>query len=235
MRRNSHNTDIVLLQPVIDLKQVGDGLRGGHELTVPRLGVVLGIEGFAEMLKTVPEVLRMARTVAYQEGMPVIRDPGILSPMAFTDELFEDRFPNEALGDTNLRLATDVSQGVSVRFGETIKAYVQRYGTAERLLAIPLGIAGWLRYMLGLDDLGRPYELAPDPMNETFRAVYRKVEFGKPETLKEQLRPILSNEAVFGVDLYQAGLGDKITGMVREMLTGPGAALKTVRKYFPCE
>ena len=205
-----------------------------HSATGP-LGVVLGIEGFAEMLKAVPEVLRMARTAAYQEGMPVIRDPGILSPMAFTDELFEDRFPNEALGDTNLRLATDVSQGVSVRFGETIKAYVKRYGTAERLLAIPLGIAGWLRYMLGLDDLGRPYELAPDPMNETFRTVYRDVEFGKPETLKEQLRPVLSNEAVFGIDLYQAGLGDKITGMVREMLAGPGAALKTVRKYFPCE
>ena len=202
-----------------------------HSATGP-LGVVLGIEGFAEMLRTVPEVLKMARTVAYQEGMPVIRDPGILSPQAFTDELFDDRFPNEYLGDTNLRLSTDVSQGVSVRFGETIKAYVQRDGSAEKLLAIPLGIAGWLRYMMAFDDQGKTYTLAPDPMNETFTEAYRDVIFGKPETLTDQLRPILSNASVFGIDLYQAGLGEKITGMVREMLEGPGSALRTVRKYF---
>ena len=202
-----------------------------HSATGP-LGVVLGIEGFAEMLHTVPEVLRMARMVAYDEGMPVIKDPGILSPKAFTDELFEDRFPNEYLGDTNLRLSTDVSQGVSVRFGETIKAYVRRDGTAEKLLAIPLGIAGWLRYMYGMDDQGQAYTLAPDPMNETFTKAYRDVVFGKPETLTDQLQPILSNEAVFGIDLYKAGLGDRITDYVREMLAGPGAAMRTLRKYM---
>ena len=43
---------------------------------------------------------------------------------------------------------------VGIRFGETIKAYVQKFGDASRLTAIPLGIAGWLRYMLGVDDEG---------------------------------------------------------------------------------
>lgn len=55
---------------------------------------------------------------------------------------------------------------VGIRFGETIKAYVAKYGDASRLTAIPLGIAGWLRYMLAVDDDGKHYELAPDPMNE---------------------------------------------------------------------
>ena len=41
----------------------------------------------------------------------------------------------------------DVSQMVGIRFGEKIKAYVQKFGDASRLTAIPLGIAGWLRYM----------------------------------------------------------------------------------------
>lgn len=62
---------------------------------------------------------------AYTEGLPVVPNPGIISPQAFTDELFQDRFPNEYLGDTNLRLAVDVSQMVGIRFGETIKAYVE--------------------------------------------------------------------------------------------------------------
>ena len=79
---------------------------------------------------------------------------------------FNDRFPNEYLGDTNLRLAVDVSQMVGIRFGETVKAYVKKFGDASRLTAIPLGIAGWLRYMLAVDDEGNKFELAPDPMNE---------------------------------------------------------------------
>ena len=32
---------------------------------------------------------------------------------------------NEYLLDTNLRIVTDESQGLGVRFGETIKAYTQ--------------------------------------------------------------------------------------------------------------
>ena len=49
---------------------------------------------------------------------------------------------------------------VGIRFCETIKAYVKKFGDASRLTAIPLGIAGWLRYMLGVDDEGNKFELA---------------------------------------------------------------------------
>ena len=112
-----------------------------HSATGP-LGVVLGYDLFAHMLNTNDDMMKMARMIAYDEGLPVVADPGILSPQAFVDELFNDRFPNEYLGDTNLRLAVDVSQMVGIRFGETIKAYVQKFGDASRLTAIPLGIAG---------------------------------------------------------------------------------------------
>lgn len=195
------------------------------------LEVVLGIDLFADGLKD-PELLKMGRTVAYGEGMPVIVDPKIISPQAFTDELFDDRFPNEYLGDTNLRLSTDVSQGVGVRFGETVKAYVAKKGTAEELVAIPLGIAGWLRYMLGVDDQGNAYELAPDPMNEELTEQFKTIELGNPDSLTDQLVPVLSNENVFFTDLYKAGLGKKIEEMFREMIAEKGATRKTVHKYF---
>ena len=162
----------------------------------------------------------------------MVQDPEILSPKAFVDELFEDRFPNMYLGDTNLRLSTDVSQGVGVRFGETIKAYVAKEGSASCLTAIPLGIAGWLRYMLGVDDQGQRYELAPDPMNEEITQAFSTIAWGKPETVTDQLRGILSNENVFYVNLYEAGLGEKIEGMFREMIAGPGATLVTVKKWM---
>jgi len=195
------------------------------------LGVALGYELFAHMLNTDADMMKMARMIAYDEGLPVVPDPGILSPQAFVDELFHDRFPNEYLGDTNLRLAVDVSQMVGIRFGETIKAYVAKFGDASRLTAIPLGIAGWLRYMLGVDDQGNAYELAPDPMSEELQEQLKDVVVGRPESFTDQLKPILSNERIFFTDIYQTGLGEKIETMFREMLAGPGAVRATVHKY----
>ncbi len=202
-----------------------------HSATGP-LGVVLGYDLFAHMLNTNEDMMKMARMVAYDEGLPVVEDPGILSPQAFVDELFNDRFPNEYLGDTNLRLAVDVSQMVGIRFGETIKAHVAKYGNASRLTAIPLGIAGWLRYMLAVDDEGRDYELAPDPMNEELQEQLGDIVVGKPETLKDQLKPVLSNERLFFTDLYKVGVGEKVEEMFREMIAGKGAVKATLHKYI---
>ena len=193
--------------------------------------MVLGYDLFAHMLNTNEDMMKMARMVAYDEGLPVVTDPKILSPQAFVDELFNDRFPNEYLGDTNLRLAVDVSQMVGIRFGETVKAYVERFGDASALTAIPLGIAGWLRYMLAIDDEGKVYELAPDPMNEEIQDQLSDIVIGKPETLKDQLKPILSNERLFFTDLYKAGVGEKIEDMFREMIAGTGAVQATIHKY----
>ena len=70
---------------------------------------------------------------------------------------------------------------VGIRFGETVKAYVKKFGDASRLTAIPLGIAGWLRYMLAVDDEGNKFELAPDPMNEEITEQLGDIVIGKPE------------------------------------------------------
>lgn len=201
-----------------------------HSATGP-MGVVLGYDLFAHMLNTNEDMMKMARMVAYDEGLPVVPNPGILSPQAFVDELFNDRFPNEYLGDTNLRLAVDVSQMVGIRFGETVKAYVEKYGDASRLTAIPLGIAGWLRYLLAVDDAGNHYELAPDPMKEELTEQLKDIVVGHPETFKDHLKPILSNERLFFTDLYKDGAGEKIETMFREMIAGPGAVKATIHKY----
>ena len=195
------------------------------------IGVVRGINLFADLLED-PVMMKMGRQVAYTESMPMIEDPGIISPMAFTDELFDDRFPNRYLGDTNIRLCTDESQGVGVRFGITIMAYHRKYGSAERLVAVPLGLAGYMRYLMGVDDEGRPYTLAPDPLAAQIGAQLSTVRLGEPESFTDQLRPILSNDKIFFCDLYEMGVGEKIEGMFREMIAGKGACKATVEKYM---
>ena len=192
---------------------------------------LLGYAFFADGMQD-PDLAELARQVGYVEGLPVVEDPGILSPKAFLDEFINERVSNPYLGDTSARIAVDISQMLDIRFGHTIKAWMEREGSAGRLVGIPLAIAGWIRYLLGVDDAGRPFELSPDPMLPELQAQLAGVEPGKPESLGDNLRPILSNPALFLVDLYEAGIGDKIEAMVRDMLAGPGAVRAALRKYL---
>ena len=192
---------------------------------------MLGYALFADSMHD-PELRELARQVGYVEGLPVVENPGILSPKAFLDELMQVRFPNPYLGDTSARIAVDISQMVGIRFGENIKAYMFREGNAQRLTAIPLAIAGWIRYLLAVDDEGQRFELSPDPMIPELHAHLADVEWGKPESLIDQLRPIHSNANIFGCDLYAAGIGEKIENMVRQELAGPGSVRATLKYYL---
>lgn len=193
-------------------------------------GCVLGYTLFSdEMVDT--DMLRLAYLIG-EEGMDVVPDPIILSPKEFLRECLEERFPNPYLGDTVQRLTTDISQGVGVRFGETVKSYVEKYGDASRLKGIPLAVAGWVRYLLAVDDEGNAFELSPDPLNEELQELLSTVKVGEPDSLKDQAREILSNVNIFGVDLYKAGIGEKIEEILREEIAGPGAVRKTVQKYL---
>ncbi len=190
-------------------------------------GVVLGYDLFSDEMKD-PDMLKLARRTGYAEGLVVAPDPGILSPKEFLDECMLHRFPNPFLGDTCLRLCTDASQGLGVRFGVTIRSWMEK-GDACSLRGIPLAIAGWLRYMMGVDDRGEPYELAPDPLNEEMTDRLRTVRFGHPESVTDQLRGVLSNENIFFVSLEEAGLADRITRLFKEEIAGPGAVRAAIR------
>lgn len=194
-------------------------------------GCLLGYDLFSDEMKD-SDMLKLAETVGYGEGMEVVPDPGIISPRAFLDECIKERFPNPYLGDTCLRLCTDSSQGLGVRFGVTIKSYVEKYGDAKKLTGIPLAIAGWLRYLLGVDDNGSSYELAPDPMAEEMRKKLSTIVIGDPSSLTDQLKWILSNENVFFINLYEAGIGTLIEEIFREEIAGPGAVRATIQKYL---
>ncbi len=194
-------------------------------------GCVLGYEKFADVMKD-PEMRLLVNQVGPVEGMAVVKDPGILSPQAFIDECINVRFPNEYIPDTPQRIAVDTSQMVGIRFGETIKEYVKRDGSASVLKGIPLAIAGWLRYLLAVDEEGNPFELSPDPMNDELQEMLKDVKIGDPESVGDALRPILSNANIFGSDLYEAGIGELIETMFKEEIASFGGVRKTIRKYL---
>lgn len=192
-------------------------------------GCILGYTLIADEMKDT-ELRKLVHKIGPVEGMPVVTNPGILSPMDFVDEVINVRLPNPFMPDTPQRIATDTSQKVGIRYGETIKAYVSQYGDAKKLKAIPLAIAGWCRYLLAVDDQGNAFELSSDPMIPELTAMLEGVVVGKPESYKGQLKEILSNENIFGIDLYKAGIGEEIEELFCAQIAGVGAVRNVLKK-----
>jgi len=194
-------------------------------------GCVLGYTLIADAMKD-KQLRELVWQIGPVEGMPVVCDPGILSPAEFVREVIDVRLPNPFIPDSPQRIATDTSQKVGIRFGETIKSYVEKDGDGSKLKAIPLAIAGWCRYLLAVDDEGKPFELSADPMLDELRALVADVKVGEPASYTGQMRSLLANANVFGVDLYEAGLGEFIEELFVELIGGAGAVRATLVKYM---
>lgn len=169
--------------------------------------------------------------IGYMEAMPVVVDPGVLNPNEFIGAVLNKRLQNPFMPDTPQRIAMDTSQKLPIRFGETIKKYLARGLDTSNLVLIPLTLAGYARYLKGIDDLGRPFEPSPDPMLAELQAIVSSLEIGKPEQDYSCLRRLYSRKDIFGLDLYEAGLGEQIEGMVKELYAAPGAVRTTLHKY----
>ena len=195
-------------------------------------GCLLGYDSIAAEMKD-PELKALVERIGYDEGIPVVVDPKILSPMDFIHEVIDQRLPNPFIPEMPQRIATDTSQKIAIRFGETIKSYLARPDLDPAdLTYIPLAIAGWLRYLLAVDDKGNPMECSSDPMLETLQQQLSGATLGNPDSLDGKLPAILSNTSLFATDLNAAGLGGKIETMLRELMAGPGAVRDTLKKYL---
>lgn len=194
-------------------------------------GCVLGYDRIAAEMDD-PQLVALVKKLGYDEGLKVVDDPVILNPRDFLTEVIEQRLTNKCLPDSPQRIATDTSQKVTVRFGETLKNYHKKGLDTSDLIALPLAIAGWLRYLMAVTDSGEAFTLSDDPLIPDLKQKMTGIEFTRPESVGDKLHPILSNASLFGVDLYQIGLGEKVESLFKEMITAPGAVRATLINYL---
>ena len=194
-------------------------------------GCLLGYEKISEEMKDA-ELKKLVETIGYVEGLPVVVNPGVLDPKEFIDTVLNVRIPNPFMPDTPQRIATDTSQKLAIRFGETIKAYAasDELNVAD-LKLIPLVFAGWLRYLMAVNDNGEKFELSPDPLLDTVCPYVAEFELGKEADVEAALKPVLENAKIFGVNLYEVGMADKVCGYFSELIAGKGAVRATLKKY----
>ena len=196
-------------------------------------GCLLGYTKIADEM-TNPDLVALIRHIGYDEGLPVVKDPKVIDPKQFIDQLVTRRLPNPSLPDAPQRIAADTSQKIPVRYGETIKSYIASPELDPASLTfIPLTIAGWLRYLLAVDDKGAAFTPSPDPLLAEMQEHVAGIKLGETDAAKVHaaVEPILSNATIFGANLYEIGLGEKVEGFLMELLAGPGAVAATIKKY----
>jgi len=193
-------------------------------------GCLLGFRTIHEEMSDVT-LRKMVETIGYIEGIPVVTNPGIVDPKQFLDEVVNIRLPNPFMTDTPQRIATDTSQKLGIRFGETIKAYLaDEKLNIKDLKLIPLVFAGWCRYLMGIDDKGQEFILSADPLLANLQSYVSGVRLGTEFDADAILRPIISNQAIFGVDLYKIGMAETVVKYFVEMTRGVGAVRSTLER-----
>lgn len=198
-------------------------------------GCLLGYTKIADEMRDA-DLVALVKRLGYDEGMPVVVNPGVIDPKEFIDVLVEHRLPNPSLPDAPQRIAQDTSQKLPIRYGHTINAYLAAGKSTSSLVGIPLVIAGWLRYLEAVDDTGAAFTPSPDPLLAGLqkRLADGGIELGVTDaaTIHATMQPILSNSEIFDCDLYEAGLGERIEGMFAELNAGLGAVRATLHAYL---
>lgn len=197
-------------------------------------GCILGYTKISDEMKDT-ELVNLVNTLGYKEGLPVVVNPGVLDPKEFIDTVLQVRVPNPFMPDTPQRIATDTSQKLGIRYGETIKSYVADADLdVTSLTMIPLVQAGWLRYLMTVDDNGNAFEPSPDPLLEEAQKYVAEFKLGESYSeaaIAEKVMPLLKNAQIFGVDLEEVGLAGKVISFFAELIAGVGAVRETLKKY----
>ncbi len=178
-------------------------------------GCILGYKTIHDEMED-EALKKLVTTLGKEEGMKVVVDPKVLSPQEFLDAVLTKRLPNPFMPDTPQRIACDTSQKLPIRFGETIKAYREHPSlSTDSLRVIPFVLAGYLRYLEGIDDEGNAFEQSPDPLLDELKVL--------------SAEEVLKRKDVFGVDLYEDSLADRVLE-IYSTLKGKGNVRKELEK-----
>jgi fructuronate reductase len=152
--------------------------------------------------------------------------PTLAPPAGFDLERYEldllARFRNPALNHRTWQIAMDGSQKLPARLLGTVR---DRLTASRPIAGLALAIAGWMRYVGGIDERGAAIDVR-DPLHAELAAAARS-SGGAPRDLAAALLRI---KAIFGADLGRdAAFASAVTGALEELFAR--GARETLRRF----
>ena len=164
-------------------------LNGSHSF-LAYLGYLAGFQHISDCMQD-SAFREAAHRLMLSEQAPTLRITNVDLDQ-YADSLLE-RFANPALKHKTWQIAMDGSQKLPQRMLDGIRVHLARQSEWP-LLA--LGIAGWMRYVSGIDDSGEIIDIR-DPMSDKIRTIVEQ------STESERVSALLSLHEIFATDLAQ--------------------------------
>jgi len=138
-------------------------LNGSHS-TLAYLGYLAGYETVADTMRD-PNYRRLAEGVMDDAATTLRMPPG--ADVAGYKRALIERFENPALRHRTWQICMDGSQKLPQRLLGSIRDRLAVDAPIDRLV---MGVAGWMRYVTGTDEQGKPIDVR-DPLSARLRAI----------------------------------------------------------------
>ncbi|WP_394688134.1 mannitol dehydrogenase family protein [Hoeflea sp.] len=167
-------------------------LNGTHS-SLAYLGYLAGHETISDAVAD-PAFARFVKRLWREEIIPSFKAPEAVDIEAYADALFE-RYSNTAIRHRTWQIAMDGSQKLPQRILGTIS---DNLSAGRESPGLVLAVAGWMRYVGGIDEKGEPIEVK-DPLAERLRGLSDQA--GTPE---ETVAALLGVREVFSAQMAAA-------------------------------
>lgn len=160
-------------------------LNGSHSF-LAYLGYLAGYQHINDCMED-DNYRLAAHALMLQEQAPTLKVQGV-DLKQYADRLIE-RYSNPALRHRTWQIAMDGSQKLPQRMLDSVRWHLAHQ---SRFDLLALGVAGWMRYVSGVDDQGNPIEIC-DPQLAVIQEAVNRSEEGPA-----RVQALLGIEAIFG-------------------------------------
>lgn len=178
-----------LVKDVVPYEEMKLRMLNGSHSFLAYLGYLAGFEHICDCMKD-RHFRDAALKLMLEEQAPTLNVEGV-DLARYADSLIE-RYGNHALKHRTWQIAMDGSQKLPQRWLDSVRWHLKNQ---SRFDLLALGIAGWIRYVSGVDEQGKSIEVI-DPLLPVLKAAVQSSAEGEA-----RVKALLNLEAIFGEDL----------------------------------
>ncbi|MCQ8228341.1 mannitol dehydrogenase family protein [Pantoea trifolii] len=185
------NAGAELVSDVLPFEEMKLRMLNGSHSFLAYLGFLAGYEHISDCMADA-SYRAAARALMLQDQAPTLHTQGV-DLEAYADSLIA-RYENRAIKHRTYQIATDGTQKLPQRLLDSARWHLRNGTSCDFVL---LGVAGWMRYVSGVDEQGQAIEIR-DPLKDQLANIVANSDDGA-----DRVKALLGLTAVFGDDLLQ--------------------------------